>query len=232
MERQSRGKLLRGAVVIPAFNEAATIGEVVAEVRVVAPELDIIVVNDLSTDATGEVIAALDVIGINLVVNLGAWGATQAGLRYAEAHDYDFVVTMDADGQHLPSTLPVLISRFLEDPEALVIGECVTRGSRYRRFAWRYFRAITGLSVEDLTSGLRVYGRRAIGLLSSKEATMLEYQDVGVLLLLKENGFPIHEVSIPMQGRAVGGSHVFRSWMSVLYYMVYTSIMSVSKLSR
>ena len=86
--------------------------------------------------------------------------------------------------------------------------------------------------MEDLTSGLRVYGLRAIVLLSSREATMLEYQDVGVLLLLKENGLQIHEVSIPMQGRAVGGSHVFRSWMSVLYYMVYTSIMSVSKLTR
>ena len=116
--------------------------------------------------------------------------------------------------------------------DAVVIGECVGRGSRYRRLAWRYFRVITGLSVEDLTSGLRVYGRRAMEVLSAREATMLEYQDVGVLLLMKEHGFPIHEVSIPMQERAVGGSHIFRSWLSVFYYMVYTSIMSLSKLSR
>ena len=223
---------MRGSVVIPAFNEAATIETVVAEVCLVAPELDVIVVNDRSTDNTGEVIADLDVKAINLVVNLGAWGATQTGLRYADAKGYDFVVTMDADGQHLPSTLPALLGRFREDPEALVIGECVTRGSRSRRIAWRYFRAITGLSVQDLTSGLRVYNKRAVQLLSTREATMLEYQDVGVLLLMKEHGFPIHEVSIPMQERAVGGSHIFRSWLSVFYYMVYTSIMSLSKLSR
>ncbi|MEP5766276.1 MAG: glycosyltransferase family 2 protein [Halieaceae bacterium] len=223
---------MTGAVIIPAYNEEATIAEVIGEVRVVAPELDIIVVNDRSTDGTAAVLATAGVIQINLAVNLGAWAATQAGLRYAVTHDYDFVVTMDADGQHLPSTLPALISRFAEDPEAIVVGECVRRGSRSRRFAWRYFRAITGLSVQDLTSGLRVYGREAIKLLSSREATMLEYQDVGVLLLLRRHGFDIHEVSIEMQERAVGGSHVFRTWLSVLYYMVYTSIMSVAKVNR
>ena len=126
----------------------------------------------------------------------------------------------------------MLLERFLEDDRAVVIGECVGRGSRYRRVAWRYFRAITGLSVQDLTSGLRVYGRRAIAVLAAREATMLEYQDVGVLLLLRENGFSIREVSIEMQNRMVGGSHVFRTWMSVFYYMVYTSIMSLAKLAR
>ncbi len=223
---------MRGAVVIPAFNEAATIGRVIEQVAEVAPALDVIVVNDRSTDQTGEIIERLDVIALHLVINLGAWGATQAGLRYAAAENYDFVVTMDADGQHLPQTLIPLIQRFREDSSAVVVGECISRGSRYRRVAWRYFRTLTGLSVEDLTSGLRVYGIRAVGLLASREATMLEYQDVGVLLLLREHGFPIHEVSIEMQNREIGGSHIFRSWRSVLYYMVYTSIMSIAKLSR
>ena len=223
---------MTGAVVIPAFNEEATIARVITEVRVIAPDLDIIVVNDRSTDGTANLLSTLPVISLNLVNNLGAWGATQAGLRYAASHGYEFVVTMDADGQHLPSTLPPLISRFRDDPEAVVVGECVARGSRSRRFAWRYFRALTGLSVQDLTSGLRVYGRRAVELLSSREATMLEYQDVGVLLLLRGAGFEIHEVSIEMQERAVGGSHVFKTWLSVLYYMVYTSIVSVTKVSR
>jgi glycosyltransferase involved in cell wall biosynthesis len=223
---------MRGAVVIPAFNEAETIAQVVAEVRSVAPELDVVVVNDCSTDHTVSAVAEREAVVIDLAINLGAWGATQAGLRYAAARDYDFVVTMDADGQHLPSTLPSLIARFLEDEDAVVIGECVGRGSRYRRIAWRYFRALTGLSVQDLTSGLRVYGRRAIAVLAAREATMLEYQDVGVLLLLRENGFSIREVPIEMQNRMVGGSHVFRTWMSVFYYMVYTSIMSLAKLAR
>ena len=223
---------MRGAVVIPSFNEAETIARVIAEVRQVAPDLDVIVVNDCSTDDTEAVLRECGVIALHLVLNLGAWGATQAGLRYAAGNGYDYVVTMDADGQHLPSTLPALINRFMEDTDAVVIGECVGRGSRYRRLAWRYFRVITGLSVEDLTSGLRVYGRRAMEVLSAREATMLEYQDVGVLLLLKENDFAIHEVSIEMRDRIVGSSHVFRTWMSVLYYMVYTSIMSLAKLAR
>jgi len=223
---------MRGAVVIPAYNEEATIALVIAEVRRIAPELAIIVVNDCSTDATSTTLRECGVVAINLAVNLGAWGATQAGLRYAGSLGYDFVVTMDADGQHLPATLPALIKRFKEHPEAVIIGECVSRGSGYRRLAWRYFRTITGLSVQDLTSGLRVYGRAAIERLSGAEATMIEYQDVGVLLLLRKHGFPIHEVSIEMQDRAVGSSHVFRTWVSVFYYMVYTSIMSIAKLSR
>jgi glycosyltransferase involved in cell wall biosynthesis len=223
---------MRGAVVIPAFNEKATIAALIDEVRTIASELDIIVVNDCSTDSTAEVLKHCDAVVITLTLNLGAWGATQTGLRYACSHDYDFVVTMDADGQHLPATLPSLIERFQSDPTTVVIGECVGRGSGYRRFAWKYFRAITGLSVQDLTSGLRVYCPRAIELLASREATMIEYQDVGVLLLLREHGFPIDEISIEMKERAVGSSHVFRTWMSVLYYMIYTSIMSLAKLSR
>lgn len=223
---------MRGAVVIPAFNEEATIAALIGDVRTIAPELDIIVVNDCSTDSTAEVLRHCEAIIMTLTVNLGAWGATQTGLRYAWSHAYDFIVTMDADGQHLPETLPTLIARFHADPTTVIIGECVERGSGYRRLAWQYFRSITGLSVQDLTSGLRVYGAGAVELLASREATMIEYQDVGVLLLLREHGFPIHEIPIEMKERTVGSSHVFRTWMSVLYYMVYTSIMSLAKLSR
>ena len=94
-----------GAVIIPAFNEEMTITSVLSDIRRLSPELDIIVVNDASTDDTITALANSDLDYLDLPVNLGAWGAIQAGMRLALSRDYDFVVTMDADGQHLPETL-------------------------------------------------------------------------------------------------------------------------------
>jgi glycosyltransferase involved in cell wall biosynthesis len=221
-----------GAVIIPAFNEEHTVADLLRSIRLQAPDLHVIVINDASTDRTLAVARRAGVDVLDLPVNLGAWGAIQTGMRLAEQRGYEFVLTMDADGQHLPETLNPMIDCHRSSGADIVIGACTVRGSRMRRIAWRWFRRITGLKVEDLTSGFRVYSRDAVRCLADRTATIFEYQDVGVLMMLRERGFRIHELEIRMNSRAVGSSHIFRSWMSVVYYMVHTTVMCFTKAGR
>ncbi len=84
-------------------------------------------------------------------------------------------------------------------------------------------------SVQCPTSGYRVYDRRAIRRLASWQATLLEYQDVGVLAMLQASGMRIVDVEVRMIPRKNGISRVFYSWASVAYYMSYTLLLSFTK---
>ena len=157
----------------------------------------------------------------------GAWGAIQTGMRYAVRHGYRAVVTMDADGQHEPSYLPQLIEAGRASD--VVIAACPSRGSRSRHVAWAYFRFLTGLRFDDLTSGFRFYNERACRLLAMEEATLLDYQDLGVLLLLRRAGLSIAEISVSMNARRSGASRVFSSWWTVARYMVETTLLCLAR---
>lgn len=218
-------------VVIPAFNEAATLGEVLARLgkNVGTRRL---VVSDASTDATVAVARAHGAQVIELNQQIGAWGATQTGFRYALREGYTHVASLDADGQHAPESLSALIAAQLETGADVVIGTFPERLSRPKRLAWAWFRALTGLGVEDLTSGFRVYGPRALNVLASPEATLLDYQDVGVLLLLRKYGLTIHEVPVTMYPRSSGQSRVFSSWWTVGRYMAQTTLLCIAWIGR
>lgn len=215
-------------ILIPAYNEAATIGSIVGAVkRHLACE--VVVVDDASTDKTAGIARSAGATVLSLSCNLGAWGATQAGIRYALKAGYKQVLTMDADGQHLPEAFPSLLIALASGEADVVIGACTGRGSHARQFAWTYFRKLTGLGIEDLTSGFRAYNEAAMAVLASSEATLLDYQDVGVLLLLRRARLRIKEVSVSMRERDYGGSRVFPSWLIVGKYMLQTSILCLAK---
>ena len=214
-------------IVIPARNEAATIGEVVGKLRQAGP-FAILVVNDCSTDLTAARAAEAGAVMLSPVLPLGAWGAIQTGLRYAEKRGFDCVVTLDADGQHESRFVPDLLEKIRGGEADVVIGAYPERGSPARRLAWAFFRKLTGFEFADLTSGFRAYNRRAIELLSDEEATLLDYQDVGVLLLLRQAGLRIVEVPVSMQLRANGISRVFCSWWAVFRYLLETGVLCVA----
>jgi len=157
----------------------------------------------------------------------GAWGAIQTGIRYAVRSGYAAVVTMDADGQHEPAHLPQLIEA--GHGADVVIAACAARGSRLRHIAWAYFRFLTGFAFEDLTSGFRYYSARACRLLAADEATLLDYQDVGVLLLLRRARLRIAEIPVGMNARKSGASRVFFSWWTVARYMAETSLLCLAR---
>ena len=214
-------------IVIPARNEAATIGAVVGKLRQAGP-FAILVVNDCSTDGTAARAAEAGAVLLNPVLPLGAWGAIQTGLRYAEKRGFDCVVTLDADGQHESRFVPDLLEKIRSGEADVVIGAYPERGSPARRLAWAFFRKLTGFEFADLTSGFRAYNRRAIELLSDEEATLLDYQDIGVLLLLRQAGLRIVEVPVSMQLRANGISRVFCSWWAVFRYLLETGVLCLA----
>jgi len=218
-------------IVIPAFNEAESIGKVVAEVQQYVSEA-IIVVDDSSTDGTATRAEAAGAVVLRLPFQLGAWGATQAGLRYALRQDWPVAITLDADGQHAPSDLGRLLHPVVSDAADVAIGAYPERASTLRRVAQRYFRGFGGLALEDLTSGFRAYNQRAIEQLARPFATLLDYQDVGVLLNLKHHGFRVVEVPVRMRDRRHGHSRIFNSWWAVSRYMVQTSVLCLAQVGR
>ena len=112
----------------------------------------------------------------------------------------------------------------------VVIGTYAQRMSAAKRVAGRYFRLLTGLNVQDFTSGLRVYDRRAVRALASREASLLDYQDMGVLMLLSKKGLILREVPTMMSPRRAGASRVFASWLLVARYMLHTTVLCFAQL--
>lgn len=227
-EKSSTLTLPHCVVLIPAHNEAEDIAFVIGEINKHS-NFPVVVIDDASSDTTISVARQAGARVIPLAVQLGAWGATQAGLRYALKNDYHYAITMDADGQHLAESLPALLKPIINKEADVTIGACTRRGSALRKIAWMMMKRVSGLRLEDLTSGFRVYDRRAIRRLAAWQATLLEYQDVGVLAMLQSTGISIKDVEVTMLPRRHGISRVFYSWTSVIYYMSYTMLLSFTK---
>jgi glycosyltransferase involved in cell wall biosynthesis len=220
-----------GAIIMPALNEESVITALIADIQS-AVNLPIWVVDDCSSDRTAELAAESGASVIRLPLRLGAWAATQAGIRKAASRGLEFVVTMDADGQHNPGDIAALVEPVMQGDCDVVIGSAPARGSKLRRLAWRLMRLTSGLRCNDLTSGFRVLNRRAIRSLAGPRASYLDYQDVGVLLLLEQAGMKMLEVPVTMPARVNGKSRIFSSWLAVASYMAHTLVLGTFKRRR
>ena len=217
---------MKTLIVIPAFNEADNLQKLLPQITQLR-HLDILIVNDFSSDETAMIAKKSGVTCLSLPDQLGAWGATQTGIRYALANGYDQVVTMDADGQHLPEEIATLLNS-KNKSNNVVIGTFPKRLSRLKKLAWGFFKALTLIKIQDLTSGFRLYDKQAMTLLSGHRASLLDYQDVGVLLLLLRSGLTISEVPVKMHDRQDGKSRVFSSWLVVIKYMIQTTTLCIA----
>lgn len=215
--------------VIPARNEAATVADVVRR-ALATGRCDVLVVDDASVDDTAALAQEAGAAVLSTPFSLGAWGATQTGMRYAQRNRYHTVVTLDADGQHHPEQVPRLLAALRRRGANVVIGTYTQRMSAARRLAGRYFRLLTRLNVQDFTSGMRAYDRRAVRALASREASLLDYQDMGVLMLLSKKGLILQELPTVMSPRRAGASRVFASWLLVARYMLHTTVLCFAQL--
>ncbi|HFD11099.1 MAG TPA: glycosyltransferase family 2 protein [Crenotrichaceae bacterium] len=215
-------------IIIPAHNEEKSIATVIDAIHK-RYQYPVLVVNDMSHDATAFVASNAGAKVLNLRAQLGAWGATQTGVVYALKKGYKIVITLDADGQHEPDYISELLDQ-LDLGNDIVIGAFVERCSKARNLARFYFKLLTGLQIEDMTSGFRAYNFLAMHVVASKQATLLDYQDIGVLLMCRRAGLQISEVQTPMNLRSSGHSRVFYSWWVVLRYMLQTSILCLSQI--
>lgn len=218
-------------IIVPAHNEQDTVVNVIRAIKDTV-DYPVILIDDASSDQTARLAKQSGAIVLRLPVQLGAWGAIQTGMRYAEKNGFNYAITMDADGQHQASDIPLLLNHIRNEQADICIGACPSRGSASRKFAWFLLKKISGLSMEDITSGFRSYNRKAMSIIASKEATLLEYQDIGVLTLLQYHRLKILEIRVDMRSRTSGYSRIFSSWFTVFYYMCHSILLGFSKRNR
>jgi len=212
-------------IVIPAYNEAERIAEVVRNVREAISDCDILVVNDGSVDETSHAAQSAGAVVLSHPFNLGYGVAIQTGYKYALAKEYDFVVQMDGDGQHDPACIKDLLapvicgdadfslgSRFL-DVESY--APSLTRKAGMIFFRW-LVSALIKTRITDSTSGFQAFNRRVICYFST-EVFPCDYPDADMLITLHRAGFRIREVPVRMHANATGKS-MHAGWMP-LYYM-------------
>jgi glycosyltransferase involved in cell wall biosynthesis len=203
----------RALVAVLAHNEASTIAAVIESLRREAQGFDLLVVNDGSRDATGEIVARLGVPSARHLCNLGYGRAVQTAMKYAMRHGYGALITFDADGQHRAADVAHVYRTFVEHDYDLVIGSRFLQPGQYRSSAWNrrigmwifsgIVRALTGRRIHDTSSGFRVIGTRTFGILTAQP--FVDFHAEAVVLLLR-HGYKVGEAPIVASERVAGSS--------------------------
>jgi glycosyltransferase involved in cell wall biosynthesis len=208
---------VRILVIIPVYNESASIEQVVQEVKAEHPEYDILVVNDASNDNSGAIAESTGLASVvSLPYNLGIGGSVQTGFKYAREKDYDIALQFDGDGQHQVKEISKLVMPIERGRADVVIGSRFNKKSEgftthpLRRVGIRIFQIASYLMIRqritDHTSGFRAYNRNAFCFLADHYPT--DYPEPEVVILLGRNHFLIKEVFTQMLHRQGGVSSI------------------------
>ncbi len=160
----------KGLILIPAFNEEKTIGQVLKKIprRVLGLPVEVLVVDDGSSDQTELEAIKYNSHVLSHPINRGLGAALGTGFVYAKESDYDFLVTLDADGQHDPTEIPKLVKPILLNQADFVVGTRVLKKGMpiYRKvltfFASMITLLFTGIWTTDSQSGFRAFSKEAI----------------------------------------------------------------------
>jgi dolichol-phosphate mannosyltransferase len=218
---------MKAMAMLPTYNEAPNIEQLLGEILRQGPEIGAVVVDDNSPDGTAAIVERLrqEDPRVHLILRLEERGRGTAGIvgfQYATHQGIPFIIEMDADFSHPPFYIPLFLNR-MEDCD-LLIGSRLVEGGGERgrhflrkwitRLANAYIRFILGLPVRDCTSGYRVFRREvleAIGLdqIMSKGPSVVEE----VLYKAYKRGFRIKEVPYILEERKAGESTFNRKIM-------------------
>jgi len=216
---------LRSIAIVPAHNEEASLGALLAELRVAEPDLAVVVINDGSTDGTARVAAAAGAPVVTLPFNVGIGGTVQTGYQYALEHGFEVAIQVDGDGQHDPTEIGRVLEPIFDDRADLVVGTRFVsgggyRGTRVRRVGIHIFARVVSLMVgqrvSDTTSGFRAVNRKALRLFAGEYPH--DYPEVESIVLLSRHGLRMLEVPVRMRVRETGSSSI--TALRAAYYMI------------
>ena len=207
-------------LLIPTYNEALNIRTLINEIRLTFPELQILVIDDNSSDGTAEIIKQLIVndnkIGLlSRPEKTGLGNAYRAGFAWGLERNFEYFIEMDADHSHRVSDLEKLLEQ--AGKYDLTIGSRWIKGgeiigwAKHReilsRFGSGYSRILLGLKVRDCTSGFRVFSKKAIKSIDFQNIQSNGYGfQVETLYRVHEAGLSVGEVPITFVERREGVS--------------------------
>ncbi|MDM8203196.1 glycosyltransferase family 2 protein [Faecalicoccus acidiformans] len=203
--------MFKALVIIPAYNEALNIGKTVQDIRLNAPNLNYVIINDGSKDDTLEVIKKNEYNYIDGFCNQGLFGAVQTGFKLALEEDYDVAIQFDGDGQHSAKYLQSMIDEIQKGNDIVIGSRYVTEkkpwsarmiGSRLISLG---IKMVTGKTIKDPTSGLRAYNKSCIRdyALDSNNPP-----EPDTLVYMLKKGRSIKEVQVQMNEREFGESYL------------------------
>lgn len=217
----------RVLVIVPAYNEAASIAATLQDIIHAGMPLDMLVVNDGSGDQTSAIARETQQAAVvDLPINVGIGAAVQTGILYASRNRYDIAIQFDGDGQHRGDEIPALIAPIVEGRCDAVIGSRFVvqsegfKSTFARRLGIRIFEYVnlllTGTRITDSTSGFRAYNKEALAFLAEHYPS--DFPEPETVVLLAKNKFRILEVHAAMRERQGGVSSI--GGLTSLYYMV------------
>jgi glycosyltransferase involved in cell wall biosynthesis len=230
----------RRIAIVPARNEAGAICGVLDELRDFDPALDVVVVDDGSSDRTAALAAAHGAAVVRLPFNLGIGGAVQTGFKFALEHGYDVAVRLDGDGQHVPAELPKLLGPVESGEADIVVGSRFVEGRNgayrppfARRAGIRYFARLVSVlarqRLTDTTSGFQAVNRRGIVLFADDYPH--DYPEVEATVMVVRSGLRIAEAQVEMRHREHGRSSI-NTIRSIYYLIKVTLALLIAMLRR
>ena len=220
---------MKTLVIIPAFNESASIVKTVKDIEDNAPGFDYIIINDCSTDNMKQICRENNLNVINLPVNLGIGGAVQTGYKYAMENGYDAAVQFDGDGQHKAEYLKSMAEMLEREELDMVIGSRFIEKQGFqstiiRQFGIKWFTVLiavlTGKKITDPTSGMRMAGKSLIIQFAKRyPRDYPEPETVASVLFQKKK---VKEMAVRMREREEGVSSI--SPKKSIYYMVKVTL--------
>lgn len=213
-------------VIVPALNEEAAIGNVVRDIHLHVPGVQVLVIDDCSSDNTIAVARQAGAQVLPMPHHLGVGGCVQAGYKLAFELGFQYVIRVDGDGQHDAADIPRVFEKLTSTGCEMVIGSRFVTGNGSRtgavrslgiRFFRLVLRPVLGKPVHDPTSGFVGVNRRALDVF--RKSFPLEYPEIEALVVLQRRAFRFEEVPCQMRPRTTGRSSLtaFKS----LYYVVH-----------
>ena len=229
--------LRQSILLIPAYNEEESLGPLLGEVRQLFPSLQVLVINDASTDRTAAVLRQEGVPSLNLPCNLGIGGAMQVGFAYAYEQGWRYAIRCDGDGQHPPAEIPKLVAAMQTGEADLVIGSRFLADHSYTSTAVRsagihalarFLSWICHAPVTDPTSGFQMVNRVLLGFFAQHYPA--DYPEPESLSLLRRQGYSFKEVGTTFRPRMSGRSSIH--WNHTGYYALKVAVALVVDRAR